>query len=404
MSWSEQRRLDKAADREQDRADRRLSIEGRLEAERSRAEEKRKNDEAAAKLKRQRDTEKTKAKTLRKQQRADARKRALNAVTAHMPIAGIPVVATSMAMAWGGQYQAAHAAGFGAYSTGVPIMLEGLTLTLAALTSAAMTARKPHASLMTWTWVSAFVAAALNGYGHVIEGSSGAVLKAAVFAIASLVGVFLWWRVATAHTVTRTKEQRANDKARTKHDRTRRRHHKDVAKLADRLLSAAPYGTLTAESAWAQAWELKHGTSRIGYTPQLRASGVRSAAAYEKAVEADVDPGTIRDRILAHFGHGNGPVEAGPEGHRWVLPTPALATNATPIRDLLRPVPNGPQTGTDGDKIAQASDQIPPARKSHSRKPPVRRRGDTQKYSTAARKAASITAKEASLTKVNGSH
>ncbi|MEU2566604.1 hypothetical protein [Streptomyces althioticus] len=253
-SWSEQRRLDKAADREQDREDRRLAIEARLEVERLRAEEARKNAETAAKLKRQRAAEKVKAQALRKQQRTAARKRALAAVTAHMPVAGIPVVAASMAMAWGGQYEAATAAGFGMYSFGVPLMLEGLTLTLATLTSAAMSAKKPHASLMTWTWASAFVAAGLNGYGHVIEGGPGAVLKAVVFAVASLVGVFLWWRVATAHTATRTRAQRAEDRRRAKHSKARQKRFKEVAERANDIMLAHPYGTVTEEDAWRTAW------------------------------------------------------------------------------------------------------------------------------------------------------
>lgn len=258
MDWNEQRRLDKAAAREQDREDKRLAIEARLEAERLRAEETRKNAEAAAKLQRQRDTEKAKAKAQRKQQRTEARKRVLAAITAHMPVAGIPVVVASMAMAWGGQYDAAAAAGFGAYSVGVPIMLEGLTLTLAALTSAAMTAKKPHASLMAWTWASAFVAAALNGYGHIIEETPGAVLKAVVFAVASLVGVFLWWRVATTHAATRTRAQRAEDRRRAKHSKARRKKFPEVAARADEIMAAHPYGTVTEEDAWRAAWTDVH--------------------------------------------------------------------------------------------------------------------------------------------------
>jgi hypothetical protein len=405
MSWSEQRRLDKAAERAQDREDRRLTIEGRLEAERLRAEERRKDDEAAAKLKRQRDTDKTKAKTQRKQQQADARKRAVAAVTAHMPIAGIPVVLASMLMAWGGQYQAAGAVGFGAYAVGVPVMLEGLTLTLAALTSAAMTARKPHASLMLWTWLAAFLAAGVNAYGHMLEGGHGAVLKAAVFAIASLLGVFLWWKVATAHNVRRTKAERSEDRARKRHARVRRFKHRVVAKVARDLVAAHEYGGLTLEQAWPQAWRIVHGTDQLGHTPKLRSRSVRSSAAYESATT--VDDATIRARILAHFGHGEQPGADADGEPRWVLPTPALATNVTPIRDLVRPIPNGPQKGARSRGSSQVNPQVPTGKKRGAPGGPpvrgIRRKGDTPKYSTAARKAASITAKEAPLTKVNGS-
>ncbi|MFG2025378.1 hypothetical protein [Streptomyces sp. NPDC048825] len=75
--------------------------------------------------------------------------------------------------------------------------------------------------------------------------------------------------------------KRAEEKARAKHDRKRRRHHKDVVKLARQLVSAAPYGKLAFEEAFATAWEIKHGTCSPGMTPKLHAQlhGSRKALA-----------------------------------------------------------------------------------------------------------------------------
>ncbi|MET7429612.1 hypothetical protein ABZT16_11520 [Streptomyces flaveolus] len=49
-------------------------------------------------------------------------------------------------------------------------------------------------------------------------------------------------------------KKRAEEKARAKHDKGRRRKFKDVAERQKQLLLAAPFGTLKPEDAWARAW------------------------------------------------------------------------------------------------------------------------------------------------------
>ncbi|MEU4154772.1 hypothetical protein [Streptomyces antimycoticus] len=49
-------------------------------------------------------------------------------------------------------------------------------------------------------------------------------------------------------------KKRAEEKARAKHEKDRRRTFKDVAKRQTQLLLAAPFGTLKPEDAWARAW------------------------------------------------------------------------------------------------------------------------------------------------------
>lgn len=175
----------------------------------------------------------------------------LGGVREHMPVLGIPVVVVSAIMAWGGQFDAAVKLGFGGYAPGVPLMLEGLTLTLAAMTATAIMRRTPHRRLMSYTWASALGAAGLNAYGHSL---TGGLQMAIVFAIASLVGVFLWWLGVTAGRAERTVAQIRDARARARHARARRRHFRTVHKRAKRLRIAAPYGTVDTEDAWARAW------------------------------------------------------------------------------------------------------------------------------------------------------
>jgi hypothetical protein len=49
-------------------------------------------------------------------------------------------------------------------------------------------------------------------------------------------------------------KKRAEEKARAKHEKDRRRTFKEVADRQKELLLAAPFGTLKAEDAWARAW------------------------------------------------------------------------------------------------------------------------------------------------------
>lgn len=73
-------------------------------------------------------------------------------------------------------------------------------------------------------------------------------------------------------------KQRAADKARAKHEKDRARKFKDVADRQRELILAAPFGTLSAEAAWDQAWEQLHGARRgvraDWYADQLDAEAV----------------------------------------------------------------------------------------------------------------------------------
>ncbi|MER7953862.1 hypothetical protein [Streptomyces sp. NPDC096030] len=185
--------------------------------------------------------------------------------------------------------------------------------------------------------------------------------------------------------------KRAEEKARVKHDRQRRRHHKTVADVADRLMSAAPFGTLKSEDAWARAWEIVHGSSDSWMTPKLHAYAVQSAAALAAAqVPVQLDSKTIRQRILALLRR---PAEDTKMAPVYVLP-------AAPVKSL--PKVTKPQVVTD----------LPPAQKRPSggaskasyRKPPLHRRSknDSIPFHPIAKAVAADTGRK--FATVNGHH
>lgn len=168
--------------------------------------------------------------------------------------------------------------------------------------------------------------------------------------------------------------RRAEEKARARHDKKRRKHHKDVAKLARRLVSARPFGELAFEDAFALAWEIENGTSELGMMPSRHAQRHASRKAYADALDtANGSPISVRGRLL-----------------EMLHPAP-LAALAEPGK---------PQVVSD----------LPPARKRAEKqapkRPPLHRRtpGDAAPFHRAAKVAAADTARRSVTAPVNGHH
>jgi len=105
--------------------------------------------------------------------------------------------------------------------------------------------------------------------------------------------------VLTLSAATGDSKKRADEKARAKHNRKRYRDHKDVVKLARRLVSAAPFGTLKFEDAFVAAWEIFYGTGTPGMTPALHAQQLASRQSLATAMdEANGAPISTRGRLL----------------------------------------------------------------------------------------------------------
>lgn len=365
-----ERRLDQAAAAQQRRRD-------AAAAERRRAARQREADERAARLREQQRVEAEQRRQDKAKRRADrAARRAQTLTPGNVYRTGtLALVGASAAAALPAQIL--HFVGISPMLLPLPLAIEG-----AAWVMAAGVAYADERGLPGWVrWLlralvatAAAFAAAINwSYGRHLEGLSeaDATVAGAGLAAVSLLGPLVFevrqW-VSTLSAATGDEEQAE----RRRHARRRRRDHRKVAQLADRLISAAPFGALDAEKAWARAWEIVHGAAEPGMTPDLHRRAVRSTTALAAARKPSAVE--LRERITA----GLRPPE-------WVLPT---GGDVVPIR---RTSP-------------QVANQMPPAGKAPKKRPapPRRRKGDTPRYSTAARVAAAETARRTTVTATVG--
>lgn len=348
-SWFEERRADKVADAEQRRKDK--AFEAELRRKERRAD---RDEERADKAQARRD------KALRKQARAAKREK--NLTPGNVYRKGTLVLVTLSALA-AIPAQVAYFAKKSLMLLPVPFALEG-----AAWVMAAGVAYADEKKLPAWVrWLlRAFClsAAAFAARINYIHGSEQGPLVGWGLAAVTMLGPLYFevrqW-VLTLSAAISDPRKRAEEKARAKHDRKRRRHHRDVAKVADRLVSAAPYGTLKSEDAWTRAWAIVHGTTEPGMTSRMHAAAVRSAAALAAAqVPAPLDEKTIRQRIVA------------------LLRRPSPSPAKPPVYVLPSPSPAGLRVA----KKQQVVTDLPPASKSGDktpvkaarRKPPLHRR------------------------------
>ncbi|WP_331721764.1 hypothetical protein OG596_38790 (plasmid) [Streptomyces sp. NBC_01102] len=199
-SRGQERRANLQVRRTEDRADRDAEAERkRLDREhKKRLKVEANNAKVSLSLQKKSDRQKLRAK--RRKDRANRFAELRERLSHHMPLWGLPVVLVSLIVGASGQADAALAAGMGWASGGVPILTEGMTLTLAGLTAAAIEQRRPYGWLMRATWVTASGAAAINAAGHYFgreEGSDEtmALYRAVLYAAASMLGLVLWWIV-----------------------------------------------------------------------------------------------------------------------------------------------------------------------------------------------------------------
>ncbi|MGR6997283.1 hypothetical protein ACU686_02875 [Yinghuangia aomiensis] len=122
---------------------------------------------------------------------------------------------------------------------GMPVLTEGMVLTLAGLTAHAISAKPkplPYAFLYRATWAAGLFAALANAGGHLIEDASAAgVYRAVAYAIASLAGLVLW------SIVMRSKRAASDGASAAQVARWRRirRTHPRIARRAQRIADLA---------------------------------------------------------------------------------------------------------------------------------------------------------------------
>jgi len=370
-NWYEERRADKVAEAEQRRLD-----------ERHRAELAREERRAAREEKRAEKAQQRRERAQRKAARAARREKALTPANVYRK-GTLALVAASAAAALPAQI---------AYFVDKSLMLLPVpfALTGAAWVMAAGVAYADEKKLPAWVrWLlRAFcvAAAAFEARINYIHGAEESALVGWGLAAVSMLGPLFFevrqW-VMTLSAATGDPRKRAEEKKRAKHERKRRRQHRAAVKLADRLVSAAPYGTLSYEEAFATAWEIKYGTRMPGMTPELYAQAAESAIALE-AAKTGTQPteDEIRERIQTRL-----------RASGFVLPTPP---------GKAAPRIKKPQVVTDLPPSSSKPEKTP--KKAARRQPPPHRRtkNDSVPFHPLAKAAAADTARQHMA--VNGHH
>ncbi|MFI1166541.1 hypothetical protein ACH4UM_23795 [Streptomyces sp. NPDC020801] len=286
-SWFEERRADKAADAKQRREDR------EFEAKLRRVERRKDRDEE-----REVKTQKRRDRAQRRKDRAARREKTLTPGNVYRKGTLALVAASALASL---PAQVAHFVSVSLMLLPLPFALEG-----AAWVMAAGVAYADERKLPAWVrWLLRALSMGAAGYAAHINYAYGAQTNASVawgLAGVTVMGPAVFeirqW-VSTLSAAAVDPKKRAEEKARAKHERKRRRDHKTVYQLAEKLVSAAPFGTLAFEDAFASAWEIKHGTRTPGMKPGLHAEALASRKALVDAMDAvNGSPVSTRGRLL----------------------------------------------------------------------------------------------------------
>jgi hypothetical protein len=286
-SWHAERRADKAAEAEERRNT--AEFEARL-----RREERRKDREEQREVKAQQRRERAQRRAARIARRektltpGNVYRKGTLALVAASALASLPA-------------QVAHFVTISVMLLPLPFALEG-----AAWVMAAGVAYADERKLLAWVrWLLRALSMGAAGYAAHINYAYGAETNTSVawgLAGVTVLGPFVfeirqWVNTLSAASVDPRK--RAEEKARAAHAKRRRRDHKDVVKLADRLVSAAPYKTLAFEDAFATAWHIKYGTAELGMTPDLHGERLASSKALAAAMDAaNGSPVSVRATLL----------------------------------------------------------------------------------------------------------
>ncbi|MGW6872889.1 hypothetical protein ACWGHD_04470 [Streptomyces xanthophaeus] len=261
-SWREEQRADRAADGAERRKDNEAALDRRLKAE-----------EARIKLAREERANREAEKRRKKRERKAAWKARADWVAVNTDLAAaLTVMVAGMIPAFYFQLDALVGAGvFAGLAALLAFMLEAGAWAATAGEVKAMKAGRAVWPYRIAVWSFTTAAASIN-FAH---GLKEAWWLGAILAASSIVPVALFHMVMAGRHVAKPKAG-PEVKGRAKHEKRRRRHHEAVADLADRMVSAAEYDTLTFEDAFVAAWAIIHGTSKPGMTPELHAVATRS--------------------------------------------------------------------------------------------------------------------------------
>lgn len=362
--------------RENKRADQAAAAEqGRLDAaaaEERRAERQRVADERAARLRDQSRTDKAAdraARQTRRQERADRRRESLTPERIYRTGTLGLVVASGLASL---PAQIVHFVGIHPMLAPVPLGLEGAAWVMAAGVAYADAREAP-----AWVrWMLRVLVAACAGFAASINYGFGVSLTSqglsaadAAAAGAGLAAVTVLGPVVfeIRQWVSTLAGRDGEARAQRKHAARRRRDHRKVLRVANRLVSAAPFGTLPAEDAWGRAWGIVHGPTVPGMTPALEQRAVSSDLRLQEA--RTPSPEVVKRRARARIGR-----------HLYALPGGAQNAAQKPAK---------PQLTIQVPPTAKKAPKAPRRRPA----PPRRRKGDSPRFHPAARAVAAEAAR-----------
>ncbi|MFI1890465.1 DUF2637 domain-containing protein [Streptomyces jumonjinensis] len=307
-TFYEERRKDRSAERDADRADRKAEREAEL-AERAA------DREEAKRLRRERDRDRARLRAERKAARGELLARLRSEGDT---VGSVIAMACSVIPALYFQLRALMGEGSlpGFIALCLAVMLESGAWVATVAGERAKREGRPVGVFRAAMWGCATFAAAIN-YSH----APGPSWLAWVLAASSYGGVGFWeLRGYGRHKTkaSRTRAQRREERLRRKHDRKRRRKFPKVYARYTDLLTAAPYGSLDSETAWRDAWRDIH-RAELGVTAGVLAHRVAADKALSAAVSgAETSPESAAVELLLAdlFGPGDGDADgsSGPSG------------------------------------------------------------------------------------------
>ncbi|QRX92040.1 hypothetical protein [Streptomyces noursei] len=282
MTFYEERRADQAAKAEQKRLDARHD-------EQLRADRQREADERKARLQDQARADRQADRLDRQQRRRERAERRREVLTpAEIYRRGTLAVVTASGLA-SLPAQILHFVGISPMLLPLPLAIEGLAWVMAAGVAYADARHLP--AWVRWllrSLIAGFAgfAAFINyGYGlslvhHGLSADDAQTVGRGLAAV-TLLGPIAFEIRQWVSTLAASIE--GADADRREHARRRRRHHRKVVRIADRLISAAPFGTLDRQTAFERAWSIVRGCPEPGMTPKLYERAAKSAQAMHKA-------------------------------------------------------------------------------------------------------------------------
>ena len=251
-----------------------------------------------------------------------------------------------------------------------PVFIEVIALVALVGAAAAVTAGRPYWHYRLVAWLGALTAASINLWHGMYAFDPATAFGTA---LASVAGPGMW----DLHEHGRIRQRDGRPSWRERRAQRKAKRAETARKAAEEKRRAAEQEA--ADKAAAEAAEALDKIRREEF-PEIHKHALRLAAAWG---EPGITPAAWRQAHIDIEGTEPGESAAVITGRRKAEKRVEAARSGAPVNTLSKTT------------NAQRANQIPRAQRGPARKPPTRQAGDTQQYVAAARRQASITAKQA---------